>query len=186
MLQQGIDTFPVRPLELCKRNHWAILSVREFSKRSSYSEDLILEKVIQSPDGAALYSPQEGGYFIVYNDRNDPRRIRWVLAHEIGHILLKHIGEDRPRFNGEQYVAYESEANRFACTLLVPPIVLYKEGIRDIATIQKVFDVEPHVAQLSLLFLHGAYQHMVRDEEKERQLYRAYLRRKHASALLTE
>ena len=104
-----------------------------------------------------------------------------MLAHEIGHILLYHIGKDRPHFNGEQYATYESEANRFATTLLVPPILLYKEDIRDVATVQRTFGVNKNTAQLALLFLQGAYRHMIRDEEKERQLYEAYLKKKHMS-----
>ena len=50
-------------------------------------------------------------YFILYNDNMDINRIRFTIAHEIGHIALGH-----EESNDET----ESEADYFARHLLVP------------------------------------------------------------------
>ena len=53
-------------------------------------------------------------YFILYNDNMDINRIRFTIAHEIGHIALGH-----EESNDET----ESETDYFARHLLVPIII---------------------------------------------------------------
>lgn len=66
----------------------------------------------------------EGRYFILYNDRTGCKERRdFTLAHELGHVLLGHAGEDEER--------EEREANAFAASLLCPAIVFHYLSYRD-------------------------------------------------------
>ena len=67
-----------------------------------------------------------------YNDRIRPQgRIRFTLAHELGHILLGHLTAAEPvtrrnlgdMENGD---TWETAANIFASRLLAPAIVLHR------------------------------------------------------------
>jgi hypothetical protein len=53
---------------------------------------------------------------IYYNDIVIPKKIRFTLMHEIGHIVLKH--------NNKNLLA-EAEANFFAQYILAPPVLIY-------------------------------------------------------------
>ena len=61
---------------------------------------------------------------MLYNDRTEnERRLSFTLAHELGHIMLGHAGEDAVR--------EEREANAFAASLLSPAIVFHYLCHRD-------------------------------------------------------
>ena len=69
---------------------------------------------------------------VFYNDRIRPQgRIRFTLAHELGHILLGHLTAAKPvtrrnlgdMENGDPW---ETAANIFASRLLAPAIVLHR------------------------------------------------------------
>lgn len=75
-----------------------------------------------TPEGMTLR--HAGRYFVLYNDRaENERRLCFTLAHELGHIMLGHAGEDEVR--------EEREANAFAASLLSPAIVFHYLTYRD-------------------------------------------------------
>jgi Zn-dependent peptidase ImmA (M78 family) len=66
----------------------------------------------------------EDGWYVTINSLHHPRRQRFTLAHELGHFLL-HSGErkdflDRMLFRANEQSRMETEANRFAASLLMP------------------------------------------------------------------
>ena len=68
-------------------------------------------------------------YLIVYDDRvPNYRRIRWTMAHEIGHIVLGHLvilgTTARGSFREKEYKVLEREADWFAAHLLAPMTIL--------------------------------------------------------------
>ena len=75
--------------------------------------------------GAEGLTVRHGGrYLVLYNDRTECEgRRSFTLAHEIGHVLLGHVGEDEER--------EEREANAFAASLLAPAIVFHYLVHRD-------------------------------------------------------
>lgn len=88
-----------------------------------------VELYLGSADGCADYSEKRQGGIIYYNDLDQRKltsnRYRWSLAHELGHILLKHHSDDRTRLyrsglSDEDYDNYEEEADYFAQLILVP------------------------------------------------------------------
>ena len=67
---------------------------------------------------------------VIYDDRLDVRLVRFVTAHELGHIFLGHdyrVGERRFAFSGRK-ISLEREADMFAVRLLAPAFVLHELG----------------------------------------------------------
>jgi Zn-dependent peptidase ImmA (M78 family)/RNA polymerase subunit RPABC4/transcription elongation factor Spt4 len=89
-----------------------------------------------------------GKYYItVYDDQKPFDRIRWTLAHEIGHIFMSHLDDYeetqlcRGGLSNEQYRVLEQEAHTFAGEILRPPILLtliQKENVEDIQSVCNV------------------------------------------------
>ena len=66
---------------------------------------------------------------ILYNDTELPQRIRFTVAHELGHLVLGHVRPgEHTRQNREPQPGdspMEQSANRFAADLLAPACVLW-------------------------------------------------------------
>jgi IrrE N-terminal-like domain len=79
-------------------------------------------------DGCSLYLKVPGKQpLVILNETRPPKRKRFTLAHELGHVLIPwHIGTilDEIDFAGNgkdlPYWELENEANRFAAELLMP------------------------------------------------------------------
>ncbi len=124
-----------------------------YEKKYNLSENEVIE-YFGSDEGCTVYNSEKNRYLVFYNDSNfhhkSHHRIRWTIAHELGHILLGHliISDNVKIFDNnladEEYDWLEAEANRFASLLLANPIILYKLGIRDnndIANICELSDI---------------------------------------------
>lgn len=100
-----------------------------FAKKRHINLDEVFE-VTNSEEGC-LWMRNDGTYLILYNDTLDnPGRIRFTLAHELGHYILKHNEKtgktilSRYSLSSEEYDLFEKEANYFAKRLLAPiPLV---------------------------------------------------------------
>ena len=84
----------------------------------------------------ALTVRHNGQYVILYNEHIDNERRRaFTLAHEVGHILLSHSGENEG--------AEEREANAFAASLLCPEVLFryleHRDGPLDEERMQDCF-----------------------------------------------
>ena len=103
-------------------------------------------------DGFSLR--KDGRWHIFYRETSDGRNDRVVVAHELGHIILKHRTVTRLSPIGTLYCfardnrILEDEANMFAARFLVPAVVcwgLYRTS--DITMIQSIFDVPEKLAK---------------------------------------
>ena len=95
-------------------------------------------------NGFSVVRSAPGGdeYLIIYNEDHVPGRIRWTIAHEIGHIALGHL-------RGVSAVTdEEAEANYFARELLTPLAVLDELGVRSVAEIAEVCDISSWAAEI--------------------------------------
>ena len=104
--------------------------------------------------------PNEDGYsrlvdnkpVIYYNDNKPTRRIRFTIAHEIGHILLGHLsqGETLHR-NTENDVSdtREQQANVFARDILMPATVLHSLNVSSADDISNICNVSTQSAEIS-------------------------------------
>ena len=98
-----------------------------------------------SRDAFSSYDAQAGHYLVICNDddhaRGVPGRLRWTLAHEIGHIVLGHLqvmGQSLylQEDSGEEYARFEREADYFAAMLLAHPALLQVCGIPSVGALQ--------------------------------------------------
>ena len=124
LLDCKIDRLPVDLNLICRA-----LGVRTASYRSA--EVLIqrrnLSEIVARSDGLSFFV--ENTPVALYNSDCTPERIRFTVAHELGHIVLGHVSpgtvtvvnrEPSPNDNPQ-----ETAANQFAARLLAPACVLW-------------------------------------------------------------
>lgn len=111
-----VDSFPVQPLEIltfCKNTvihtyEEAMLAIGQYDYAFfkydflSGQDAVTFRRVF--PDGKTAYE-------VLYDSQGDRRRRRFTLAHELGHIVLRHSQEEPWE---------EREADYFAAQLLAP------------------------------------------------------------------
>lgn len=108
-------------------------------------------------------------YVIYYNDINteiiNSNRYRWNIAHELGHVLLRHHTITnkarifRNSLSDEEYNELEEEADYFASLLLVPYAALH-EFIREPYDIQYYCDISKAAANRRFYNYNRWKQHM--------------------------
>ena len=100
---------------------------------------------------------------LVRRDMYPPRQ-RFTTAHELGHILLGHVGQ-YPLVNREPQATdnpIEQAANVFAARLLAPACVLWGCGVQSAADIERLCHVSRQAAEyrmerMRLLYARGRF-----------------------------
>jgi Zn-dependent peptidase ImmA (M78 family) len=87
------------------------------------------------------------------NSKHHPRRQRFSLAHELGHILLKHPPEARS--SQEEIKRFNREADLFAAELLMPSDDLRAMATKecDLSFLRTRYDVSNEALRLKLVSL---------------------------------
>jgi len=144
ILEQGITSLPVDPLELVAKNGWTIKSMTQFSEYG-FSIPVIQRDIMKSNDGSTEYCADTNEYHILYNEKiGSSGRIRWTIMHEIAHIALTHFIDfpetrlSRGGISPKEYDVLEKEADFFTAYVLAPPIVLYELGMKSASQIQNI------------------------------------------------
>ncbi|MGN0778879.1 MAG: ImmA/IrrE family metallo-endopeptidase [Aristaeellaceae bacterium] len=112
-----VDSLPVRPLAILRRCRNTCLYTFE---QAGDMLDMTVDDVARlcgDADACTFRSEEEGQmrYVVCYRTGGNPARLNFTLAHELGHIVLRH------RASG---AAEEAEADCFASHLLCPDAVL--------------------------------------------------------------
>lgn len=124
----GISSIPVYPGDILQKLGYNVVSYEIFNDKLKG----IANKY--SSDAFRFSSGTNRSKFILYSPYNSRVRIRFSLAHELGHIILEHdLKEDSMQ---------ETEANFFANYFLVPlPLIPYKCDYDSPESVSGVFDV---------------------------------------------
>lgn len=106
-----------------------------------------------SETGATHFDAERSQYLIMYNDTQNPGRVRWTQAHEIGHIILGHfsVAQDSRIAEGETgefAKQFEQEADYFAWNLIAPLPIMREMDIRSTEQTRRVFGLSAQAAAL--------------------------------------
>lgn len=179
--------FPVLPVKIGSiiRNIRYIKLITYSSQIKKYGisyDELILDA--ETRDSYAVRQGSTGRYCIYYNDI-DPNivtsnRVRWNLAHELGHIVLKHheiAGLEKLYRNGIDDITYqylEKEADYFAQLILVPHAALLGFRIDNSRNIRIMCKISEPAAKRRYYQYMEWKQHIDAQDEYDKRIFYFY------------
>lgn len=127
LLDTDTRELPVKVSRICGAYG---VTLRSYQAGAPLIRSLGLEAQCEASDGFTVRSG--GRCYVFYNMEQPPGRVRFTIAHELGHVLLGHLGEgEHTVYNREPSPAdapEEHTANVFASRLLAPACVLHALG----------------------------------------------------------
>lgn len=142
LIEHGISELPVDVRKICRERKITLLT---YKQSVDFIKTLGLEAEVAENDAFCLES------VIFYNDEMPPRRQRFSIAHELGHILLHTGDKNQPAaYNREPYPEcdpIETEANVFAARLLAPLCVIQFLNLNSANEISEYCDISYTAAQ---------------------------------------
>ena len=150
LINQGISQLPVSLEKICDTMG---ITVRSYLQAVEVIHVLGMERVCRVSDGLSFAWNRE--LYILYNSDRPSRRIRFTIAHELGHCLLHHgkavCSKPLLRVNVCQDArALERQANTFAADLLSPACVLWGLGITTAGEIASHCDISMEAGKIRL------------------------------------
>ena len=125
LIDLKIQSLPIKVSEICFK----------LGVKLKYSDELL------NSDGYSFFL--EGVPYIVVKKINNVARLRFTIAHDLGHILLGHVGKyelvNREPSSSDNEI--EQSANIFASRLLAPACVLWGCNVTSAEQIQKLCDI---------------------------------------------
>lgn len=140
LIDCDIREMPIKIGAICK-----YLDIRVWSYENGIKiiEHNNLQNLISKTDGFLIFLNDTPCIF--YNDKCTRQRMRFTVAHEIGHLILGHIKPDgittinrevSPKDNPR-----ETAANQFAARLLAPACILWWKDIHTAKDISVLCDI---------------------------------------------
>ena len=127
LLDTGTRELPVKASRICGAYG---VTLRSYQAGAPLIRELGLEAQCGTSDGFTVCSG--GRCYVFYNMEQSAGRVRFTIAHELGHVLLGHLGDgEHTVYNREPSPAdapAEHTANVFASRLLAPACVLHALG----------------------------------------------------------
>ena len=144
-----VSKYPIDIFEVFKHKKGPPILVSSFSDYKSWANSAGRKCQDEVKDAKCYFDPGTGVYIIVYNEKKSKKRIRFSLAHELAHIVLDHLNDerteiDRGGLDDITYYAMEGAANTFAGNFLAPPILIHERlsgSHFDIYDIARFFDL---------------------------------------------
>lgn len=119
----GIDCLPVRVMSAARQ-----MGVHVIRNSDSHGE------LRSGESGAAIFYSNR--WHVIYDDSLPAEEARFVLAHELGHILMGHDYKyAEARFESSRKIKCEREADMFALRMLAPAFALHELQVFDAKTI---------------------------------------------------
>ena len=156
-----ISSLPVSVSGICRKLGYPLYSYRKAEKAIAEAG---LSDQCQTSDGFTFVAG--GKPYIFYSDVCSPARQRFTVAHELGHVVLSHVGEGtytvRNREPSPSDEPIETQANQFAARILAPACVLHALGVTAAEEISRVCGIsmqaaEFRAARLAVLEGRGKY-----------------------------
>jgi hypothetical protein len=121
----GVCCLPVDLFPLYEKSGWVLLT---YAQTKTIYPRFNADTMMKQKTDAKTFLLADGSYITIYNEKLHPRRIRWTLGHEIGHIVLGHFEFEKTYAGiglcGEEREVLEDEANIFCAELMAPFCVL--------------------------------------------------------------
>lgn len=140
LLDTGTRDLPVKVSRICGTYG---VTLRSYQAGAPLIRELGLDAQCDASDGFTVRSG--GRCYVFYNMEQPPGRVRFTIAHELGHILLGHLGDgEHTVYNREpspEDSPEEHTANVFASRLLAPACVLHALGAVTPEQIAAVCDI---------------------------------------------
>jgi len=144
LLQEGISALPVSTASLCRQMG---VKVMAYDNTIQHNENGYTTCV-------------DGLPYIFYNSAMIRGRARFTVAHELGHLLLGHVGKhmlvSREDFPGDNPI--EQAANVFASRLLAPACVLWGCGVRSAEEIMRLCEISRAAAEFRMQRMDELYR----------------------------
>lgn len=147
----GICWLPVDPAAIFDHYGWYLLTWKEARQVLKTPDPLFLKKT--GAEARTSIPRGTSDILTVYDSSiTPPTRIRWTLAHEIGHIVLGHLqyfmetGINRGGLTPAKCKVLEDEADFFAAELLEPMRLVKVLGCRNYREVMQVFQVSRKAA----------------------------------------
>lgn len=146
LLDCNADRLPVDLNAVCRKLKISVLS---YSDGSQIIERANLRQAVHRTDGMTFYMRKTP--VILFSEKMIPPRIKFTIAHELGHIILGHVKpggittanrEPQPGDAPE-----ERAANQFAARLLAPACVLWGLGIHTTEDIMRLCRISRQAAE---------------------------------------
>lgn len=130
LLDCDIKEIPISPISIAEKLGIPVVS---FNQAVAFSPSSELLRIIEAGQLDAFCCSPNDTAIIFYNDQIRPvERIRFSIAHELGHIVLKHLNvrDIIPRTHPTRSKdPIELEADIFAAELLAPQGILFATGL---------------------------------------------------------
>lgn len=172
LIDCGVDWLPVDLNVVCRK-----LGVR---LRSYLSADALVQKlgVRGVTDGVLLF--YQGDPLVLYDSELPPGRVRFTIAHEIGHLVLGHVAPGQQTVvNREPSLGdnpTETMANQFAARLLAPACVLWGLGLHTADEIAETCHISMQAARFRAERMEVLYaRNKFLLSPLEREVYRNFL-----------
>lgn len=119
-------------------------------------EDTLLDDPEKS---GSLFVESANDFKIIISSHTSPKRDRFTIAHELGHLFLHYFWQDRHKTDGRQKMyalrkdsdRVEWEANWFSAAFLMPSAAFknhFEQFDGDIDEVAEVFDVSTSAAEV--------------------------------------
>lgn len=146
LLDTGTRELPVKVSQICRVYG---VTLRSYQAGAPLIRELGLETQCGASDGFTVRN--SGRCYVFYNIEQPPGRVRFTIAHELGHILLGHLGDgEHTVYNQDpspEDAPEEHTANVFASRLLAPACVLHALGAVTPEQIAAVCDISMAAAR---------------------------------------
>lgn len=149
LLDLKIESLPVNPAAIFLQLG---IPIGSYIENQNLIKHYHLEQVTKNSSGLTLHT--ESKLIVLFNSTESKERIRFTLAHELGHIVCGHVYKGsvtlRNKEPGNNDNKIEREANMFAARLLAPSCVLHECHLFDTESISRVCGISIQSAAFRL------------------------------------